>query len=46
MRAGLERVGRFDPDGRRMRMRAGFDPATTHLIAVHGAAAGSLALAN
>lgn len=44
MRADLERIGRFDPDRRRARMRAGFNPAAMRVIEVDGAIAGCIAL--
>ena len=34
LRADLDRVGRFDADRRRARMRAGFDPATLSAIEI------------
>jgi GNAT superfamily N-acetyltransferase len=34
MRESLERIGRFDPDRARQRLRAGFTPATTWKIIV------------
>jgi GNAT superfamily N-acetyltransferase len=43
LRADLERVGRFDPDRRRARMRAGFDPATLSAIEVDGCLVGCIA---
>lgn len=43
LRADLERVGRFDPDRRRARMRAGFDPATLSAIEVDGRLVGCIA---
>ena len=42
LRADLERVGRFDPDRRRTRMRAGFDPATLSAIEVDGRLVGCI----
>ena len=45
LRADLERVGRFDPDRRRARMRAGFDPATLSAIEVEGRLVGCIAAA-
>ena len=42
LRADLERVGRFDPDRRRSRMRAGFDPATLSAIEVDGRLVGCI----
>ncbi len=44
MRADLERIGRFDPERRRARMRAGFDPATLRVIEVAGTIAGCIAV--
>lgn len=44
MRADLERIGRFDPDRRRARMRAGFDPRTMRVIEVDGVLAGCIAV--
>ena len=44
MRADLERIGRFDPDRRRARMRAGFDPRTTQVIEVDDGIAGCIAV--
>ncbi|HEY8610025.1 MAG TPA: GNAT family N-acetyltransferase [Roseomonas sp.] len=44
MRAHLERVGRFDPERRRARMRAGFDPALFRLIESEGLIAGCVAI--
>ena len=43
LRADLERVGRFDPERRRARMRAGFDPATLSAIEVGGRLIGCIA---
>ena len=43
LRADLDRVGRFDPDRRRNRMRAGFDPATLSAIECEGRLAGCIA---
>ena len=43
LRADLERVGRFDPERRRARMRAGFDPATLSAIEVDGRLVGCIA---
>ncbi len=43
LRADLERVGRFDPGRRRVRMRAGFDPATLSAVEVGGRLAGCIA---
>ncbi len=45
LRADLERVGRFDPDRRRARMRAGFDPATLSAIEVGGRLVGCIGVA-
>jgi GNAT superfamily N-acetyltransferase len=45
LRADLERVGRFDPDRRRARMRAGFDPATLSAIVSDARLAGCIAAA-
>jgi GNAT superfamily N-acetyltransferase len=44
LRADLDRVGRFDPDRRRSRMRAGFDPATLSAIECDGRLAGCIAV--
>lgn len=44
MRADLERIGRFDPDRRRARMRAGFDPATLRIIEIGTVIAGCIAV--
>lgn len=44
MRADLERIGRFDPDRRRARMRAGFDPRSMRVIEVGGRLAGCIAV--
>lgn len=44
LREDLDRVGRFDPDRRRARMRAGFEPATFSAIEVDGALAGCIAV--
>lgn len=44
MRAHLVRVGRFDPDRRRARMRAAFDPAAFRLIDRDGVVLGCLAV--
>ncbi|MBR0683463.1 GNAT family N-acetyltransferase [Roseomonas eburnea] len=43
LRADLERVGRFDPERRRMRMRAGFDPANLSAVEVDGRLVGCIA---
>ena len=43
LRADLERVGRFDPERRRARMRAGFDPATLSAIEAGGRLIGCIA---
>jgi ribosomal protein S18 acetylase RimI-like enzyme len=43
MREHLERVGRFDPERRRRRMRESFDPATMRLIEAEGRVAGCVA---
>lgn len=43
LRADLDRVGRFDPDRRRARMRAGFDPAALSAILCDGRLAGCIA---
>lgn len=45
LRADLDRVGRFDPDRRRSRMRAGFDPATLSAIECDGRLVGCIAAA-
>ncbi len=45
LRADLDRVGRFDPDRRRARMRAGFDPATLSAIEYEGRLVGCIAAA-
>jgi GNAT superfamily N-acetyltransferase len=45
LRADLDRVGRFDPERRRARMRAGFDPAVLSAIEVEGRLAGCIAAA-
>ncbi|WP_426958893.1 GNAT family N-acetyltransferase [Muricoccus radiodurans] len=44
MREHLERVGRWDPERRRARMRAAFDPALYRLIQVPGGWAGCVAV--
>ncbi|MBR0650750.1 GNAT family N-acetyltransferase [Roseomonas terrae] len=44
LRADLDRVGRFDPDRRRARMRAGFDPATLSAIDCDGLLVGCIAV--
>jgi N-acetylglutamate synthase-like GNAT family acetyltransferase len=44
MREHLERVGRFDPDRRRIRMRAHFDAGSLHLIQRAGAVLGCVGL--
>lgn len=43
LRADLDRVGRFDPDRRRARMLAGFDPATLSAIECGGRLVGCIA---
>ena len=43
LRADLEQVGRFDPDRRRSRMRAGFDPATLSAVECDGRLVGCIA---
>jgi len=43
LRADLDRVGRFDLDRRRSRMRAGFDPATLSAIECDGRLVGCIA---
>jgi GNAT superfamily N-acetyltransferase len=43
LRADLDRVGRFDPERRRSRMRAGFDPATLSAIDCDGRLVGCIA---
>ena len=43
LRADLERAGRFDPDRRRARMRAGFDPASLSAILCGGRLVGCIA---
>lgn len=43
LRADLDRVGRFDPDRRRARMRAGFDPAVLSAIETDGRLVGCIA---
>ncbi len=43
LRADLDRVGRFDPERRRSRMRAGFDPATLSAIECDGRLVGCIA---
>ena len=43
LRADLDRIGRFDPDRRRARMRAGFDPATLSAIELDGRLVGCIA---
>lgn len=43
LRADLDRVGRFDPDRRRSRMRAGFDPATLSAVECDGRLVGCIA---
>lgn len=42
LRADLDRLGRFDPDRRRARMRAGFDPATLSAIICDGRVVGCI----
>ncbi|MFF3448649.1 GNAT family N-acetyltransferase [Streptomyces sp. NPDC002667] len=44
MRPDLERLGRYDPQRVRRRLRDAFDPAHTWVIEVGGAFAGSVAL--
>lgn len=44
LRADLDRVGRFDPERRRSRMRAGFDPATLSAIDCDGRLIGCIAV--
>ncbi|KFG03562.1 MULTISPECIES: GNAT family N-acetyltransferase [Streptomyces] len=44
MRPDLERLGRYDPDRVRRRLRDSFDPAHTWIIEVGGAFAGCVAL--
>jgi GNAT superfamily N-acetyltransferase len=44
LRADLERLGRYDAQRVRRRLRDGFDPAHTWVIEVGGAFAGSVAL--
>ncbi|POX50238.1 GNAT family N-acetyltransferase [Streptomyces sp. Ru72] len=44
LRADLERLGRYDEQRVRQRLRDGFDPAHTWVIAVDGAFAGCVAL--
>lgn len=44
LREDLERVGRFDPERRRARMRAGFDPATLSAVEVEGRLVGCIAV--
>ncbi|HTJ67204.1 MAG TPA: GNAT family N-acetyltransferase [Actinospica sp.] len=44
MRPDLERLGRFDPDRVRQRLRDGFDAAHTWVIEVEGGFAGCIAL--
>lgn len=44
MRADLERLGRYDEDGVRRRLRDSFSPGRTSIITVGGALAGSVAL--
>ncbi|MFE0106959.1 GNAT family N-acetyltransferase [Streptomyces sp. NPDC059009] len=44
MRADLERLGRFDEDRSRARVRASFSPLHTSVIELDGAFAGSLTL--
>lgn len=45
LRADLDRVGRFDPERRRARMRAGFDPAVLSAIECQGVLVGCIAAA-
>ena len=42
--ADPERIGRFDPEWRRARMRAGFDPETMRVIELDGAIIGCRAV--
>ncbi|MDX3070748.1 GNAT family N-acetyltransferase, partial [Streptomyces sp. ND04-05B] len=44
MRPDLERLGRYDPDRVRRRLRDSFDPAHTWIIEVGGVLAGCVAL--
>ena len=44
MRPSLERLGRFDPQRARERLRAGFDPAYTRIITAGGADIGFVAV--
>lgn len=44
MRPDLERLGRYDPERVRRRLRASFDPAHTWIIEVGGVFAGCVAL--
>lgn len=44
LRADLDRVGRFDPERRRVRMRAGFDPATLSVVEVDCRCVGCIAV--
>ncbi len=44
MRPSLERLGRFDPQRARERLRAGFDPAVTRIIVVDGCQVGFVAV--
>ncbi|WP_193513845.1 GNAT family N-acetyltransferase [Streptomyces griseoloalbus] len=44
LRADLERLGRYDAERVRQRLRDGFDPAHTRVIEVGGAFAGCVAL--
>ncbi|MCC9310149.1 GNAT family N-acetyltransferase [Kitasatospora sp. RB6PN24] len=44
MRADLERLGRYDPDRVRQRLRDAFRPEHTEVIVVDGAFAGCVAL--
>lgn len=44
LRADLERLGRYDGQRVRQRLRDGFDPAHTYVIEVAGVLAGSVAL--
>jgi GNAT superfamily N-acetyltransferase len=43
LRPDLERVGRFDPERRRARMRAACDPATLRVIEIDGRLVGCIA---
>jgi GNAT superfamily N-acetyltransferase len=44
MRTDLERLGRYDPDRIRQRLRDGFDASRTRVIVVDGADVGSIAV--